>query len=342
MLESGSIVFYSRCKPQDVDAIEIALAERRIFIGYPMSKAGATYDPQSLGSCVVDLSCPEDEWRIAQAASDRRPQYSQNRNLVHKVGIGSIAMVPRPTRGVIYCGRIDGDFELVNSPPWYERYMDIRGDQDGSATWHAADVAQCWTVDQFKPVPIPRIPAWIRRSLFGRSTYGVIHPDEFAGDPHDVLSRILDSDGFQVQDWTLDIALIERRLLDGLTPSTFEHLMVSLLQLEHVAEVWTQVGGSGDGGVDGIGANPEGRVTGLLQCKWQYWGENAFHDEPVWNAGSQPARKYLASLRYPDSVQPSEVIFLGRPKIAALVAKHHERLPQAIAMRIGVGFGEAI
>jgi hypothetical protein len=55
------IVFYSRCKPQDVDAIEVALAEKRIFIGYPMARAAARYDPGNLKACVVDPSCSDEE-----------------------------------------------------------------------------------------------------------------------------------------------------------------------------------------------------------------------------------------------------------------------------------------
>jgi hypothetical protein len=56
-------------------------------------------------------------------------------------------------------------------------------DEDGEEYLHAADVAQCWRVDAMKPIRIPRIPAWTRRSLFGRSTYGVIPRDELCGDP---------------------------------------------------------------------------------------------------------------------------------------------------------------
>jgi hypothetical protein len=332
---ASPIVFYSRCKPQDVDAIEIVLAEKRIFIGHPMARAGATYDPRNVRKCVVDLSCGKDEWNAAHAASDKRRQFNQNRNLVRNVGIGSIALVPRPTRGVIYCGRVISEFELVNAPPWYDRYMKLRGDEDDQTRWHAADVAQCWNVDEFRPIPVPRIPAWIRRSLFGRSTYGVIQSDAIVGDPYDVISGILQNEGFEVRAWTLDLATIEKRLLSDLTPSTLEHLVVSLLQLEHPGEVWTQVGGSGDGGVDGVGASQDGHVTGLLQSKWQYWGEDPFPADPAWRTGSQPFRKYLAALRYPDVAVPQHCIFLNRPRIAELVAKHYLKLPQTLSMRIG-------
>ena len=329
------ILFYSRCKPLGVDAIDIVLSEKRIFIGYAMAKAGARYNPRNLKACVVDPSCSDEEWSVAHAASDKNKQYNQNRNLVKKVTLGSIAMVPRPNRGLIYCGRVICNFELVDAPPWYDRYMRIRGDQDGDDLWYAADVAQCWTVDNFKPIPVPRVPAWVRRSLFGQSTYGVIHPDVVCGDPHEIISKIIETEGFEEQSWTLDLAVIEKRMLTDLNPSTFEHLIVSLLQLEHPNEVWSQVGGSGDGGVDGVGADFNGRVTALVQCKWQYWGGPTFPMDTVWQADTQPFRKYLASLRYPDGVIPPDSEFLSRPKIAALVAKHYARLPQALSMRIG-------
>ena len=48
--------------------------------------------------------------------------------------------------------------------------------------------------------------------------------------------------------WTLDIEEIKRRLAEDLTPTSFEHLVVSLLQLEHPTETWQYTGGPGDGG----------------------------------------------------------------------------------------------
>jgi hypothetical protein len=129
--------------------------------------------------------------------------------------------------------------------------------------------------------------------------------------------------------------VVERRLMEDLTPSTFEHLVVSLLQLEHTSETWVQVGGSGDGGVDGVGADVEGNVAGLVQCKWQYWGGEPFV-ETLWKSGTSPFRTYLASLLYPNGVaRPTGSVFLGRTDIAMLVIKHCARLPQAIAMRVG-------
>ncbi|MGO8301509.1 hypothetical protein ACC841_36605, partial [Rhizobium ruizarguesonis] len=70
-------------------------------------------------------------------------------------------------------------FRLEDNPPCFDEYLALRKRQglteaDGEDTWHAADVAQCWVVGDFRPIPVTRIPAWIRRSMLGRSTYGAI------------------------------------------------------------------------------------------------------------------------------------------------------------------------
>jgi hypothetical protein len=150
-----------------------------------------------------------------------------------------------------------------------------------------------------------------------------------------VISEILLEDSFKRRDWTLDLEEIEKRLLDDLTPAPFEHLVVSLLQSEYPNEVWIHVGGSGDGGVDGIGVSPNGCDISLLQCKWQYWGEPVFPNNSVW--GEKVKRRYLAALHCPEEgVSPdSNCEFLDRSKIVRLVAKHYLRLPQALSMRIG-------
>lgn len=335
------IVFFSRCKPQGADAIKIVLDNKRVFIGYPMGRKGARYDPRNLRACVVDPSCPDEEWSAAHAESDGLRQYNQNRNLIGEVGKGSIVLVPRQNLGVIYCGRVTSKFRLENAPAWYDRYMEFRETQglgeDSDDAWHAADVAQCWKVDEFRPIPVPRIPAWIRRSLFGRSTYGIIRENPVTGvDPHNTLSQIMDGSGFEPRSWTLNRAEVESRLVDDLTPSNLEHLVVSLLQLENPDEAWLQVGGPGDGGIDGIGVARDGSVAGVLQCKWQYWGGDCFPDEPVWGSGGKPARKYLAALLHPENVEPpSDAEFLDRRRIVELVVRHHARLPQAFGMRIG-------
>lgn len=334
---SQKITFFSRCKPQRVDALKIALDNQRIFIGYPLGVRGAKYAPRNLKSCVVDLLSDNDTWLAAHLASDRRKEYNGNRNLVRKVVDGSIAMIPRPEHGVVYCGRVVGDFELVDNPAWYDAYMAIRGDTDTDETWHSADIGQCWRVDDFKPLPISRIPGWIRRSLYGRSTYGVIHPDSACGDPTPVMQMLLEGRNRVVHEWTLDLSQIIRRLLEDSTPTVFEHLVVSLLQLEYPDETWIQVGGVGDGGVDGVGFDASGNVCGLLQCKWQYWGEEVFTGTEPASATPRPIRHYLAVLRDDSGKLNRSNNFLNAQRVAELLAKHHARLPLAVSLRIGGG-----
>lgn len=245
-------------------------------------------------------------------------------------------MVPRPIRGVIYCGRVISKFELVDDPPWYERYMRLRGDEDDKFVGTPPILLSAGELTNFSPYLFRGYRLGSDVPYLAGRHIEVIHPNSMLGDPYDAISSILLTDKFEVRTWTLDVPTIERRLLTYLTPSTFEHLVVSLLQLEHPNEVWTQVGGSGDGGIDGVGASQDGQVTGLLQCKWQYWGEDPFPTDPSWRAGDNPFRRYLAALRYPDEglVHP-HLELLNRPKIAQLVAKHHHRLPEALSLRIG-------
>lgn len=166
---------------------------------------------------------------------------------IRKIGLNSIAMTPRPSLGVVYCGRVNGPFNLVDDPEWYEDWERIWSlqypgdDASDPASYLAGEVAQLWHVDRFVPVPVPRIPAWIRRSLFGRSTYGIVPVDGI--DPHVVMSDILNSPDFPVRDWTAEGGEVANRLKTDLVPASFEHLIVSLLQLEHPNEVGRKLEG---------------------------------------------------------------------------------------------------
>jgi len=48
--------------------------------------------------------------------------------------------------------------------------------------------------------------------------------------------------------------------------STF---VCQLLQLENPSERWWHVGGSGDGGADGLALGPSETITAAVQCKWK-------------------------------------------------------------------------
>jgi hypothetical protein len=242
----------------------------------------------------------------------------------------------------VFAGRITRSFELLDEPPWADDYLNIRRDQELSIeeeeASHVADVAQCWRVDRFRPLPFTTIPAWIRKSFFGRSTYGRIYaPDAMGLEPFAVLDALIDRPRQSARESTLDLAEIERRLVTDVGPAAFEHLCVALLQLEHPKETWAHIGGSGDGGVDGIGAGEDGKVTGVLQCKWSYWGEEVEFATPWGRTKRNSSRRILASLLHPVDVEaPAGVHFWSRQDIARLVLKHASRLPAAVSLRIAV------
>ena len=334
------IAFFCRAKPQKADALKIFKEARRVFIGYPLGRKETTYDPSALRTCLVDPACPEEEWEREIADEDKgyRRQLNKNRNFIPLVTPGSIVVIPRPEQGAVYVGRIVGGFEIVDSPPWADKYMDLRAEQqvylEDEEYWHVADVAQGWPVDEYKRVDLPRIPGWLRRSMFGRSAYGEFqdHPIDQNTRAYDELYRIIKGDIVRTC-WTLESDEIKRRLVATLTPNTFEHLVVSLLQLEHPNEIWHQTGGPGDGGIDGLGSNDEGEVVGLMQAKLYAWSAPGLGD-----LGHSDRRivRYAAVLIPEEPNPPSDgTTLLDLAWITDAVRRHWRVLPQARAMRVG-------
>lgn len=334
---AAEAVFFSRCRPQDSDAIDIVLRERRIFIGYPAFRAGVEQRRDRLRESVIDFWCSDDEWaQLKPGLGSEAKQYQQNRNFVRTINCGAIALVPRPSRGVVYAGRVIGRFEVLDNPPWADDYIELRSKQGlktDNEPYILADVAQCCEVDNFRAIPFPLVPAWIRRSLLGRSTYGGVSPmPELDLDPYQALDKLIDHPEQAERAWTSDVREVERRLVESVGPNTFEHLCVALLQLEHPDQIWTHVGGSGDGGIDGIGADAGGFAVGLLQCKWAYWGENVFVEH---QAGQGVRRQILTALLHGNNVQvPESIEFWPRARIAALLVQHACRLPVALSLRV--------
>ncbi len=159
-------VFFSRCRPQCSDPIDLVVRERRIFIGYPAWRAGIEARRDRLREAVIDLWCSDKEWVALRPGFGKNArQYQQNRNFVRTIDPGAIALVPRPGRGVVYAGRVIGRFELLDDPPWAEDYIALRCQQgletegEYGASDFLADVAQCCEVDGFRAIPFPLIPA---------------------------------------------------------------------------------------------------------------------------------------------------------------------------------------
>ena len=134
-------------------------------------------------------------------------------------------------------------------------------------------------------------------------------------------------------EWTNNLAEIQKRLTTYISAETFEHLTVALLQLENPDQHWMQCGGSGDGGVDGLGHSPGGGVS-LLQCKWQYRGNNFEFGQTL--QGDENSNRFFAALNHsPDLNTSNGIEFLSASRIAELVQKHAERLPWTLSLRIG-------
>ena len=335
------IAFFCRAKPQCSDALRIFMEAKRIFIGYPLLRRRERYNPSALRRCLVDPTCSDEEWRREIAGRGSTRSFNRNRNFIPLVTPDSIVVIPRPEHGAVYVGRILDSFEIVDSPPWADAYLDLRAEQkvylEDEEHHHIADVAQGWPVDGYERVDLSRLPGWLRHSMFGRAMFGQFkdHPIDSEVSAYQALSQILDGRSIIQTWWTLEPAEIKRRLAATLNPSTFEHLVVSLLQLENPNEIWHQTGGPGDGGIDGIGSNEDGEIVGLMQAKLTAWSAPELSD--LGHFG-RPVRRYAAVLIPERPAPPTDgTILLDLEWIVDAVRRHWCVLPQAYAMRIGSG-----
>ena len=164
-------------------------------------------------------------------------------------------------------------------------------------------------MDKWRKIQFSAFPAWIRKSFFGRSTVARIHPSSF-GNPHEVLDKWIDSPQRPIPEWTVEIPEIEKRLVWNIGPNEFEHLVVALLQLEQPDRVWRHVGGSGDGGVDGMGvrvpmANPAplSSASGMVAIqKFRRIGRKSTTLPPCWKT---PPKEMTLSIYGIDTRSPS-------------------------------------
>lgn len=336
-----SIVLVSKAKPQDCDALRIFKDARRMFLGYPLCTE--SYDSEALGTCLVNpLTCPDEQWCEAVKGESNRRMHSRYRNVIREVEQerenGAIAMVPRPSDGVVHVGWIIGPFEIVNAPPWGKDYLELRERNgvygDDETHHHVADVAQGWPVDEYRRINLSSLPGWLRRATMRRDAVQVLpsHPLDPAVTAYAVLAQILSGETTPPLEWTLGLEAIKRRLVNVLNPYSLENLVVSLLQLENQDEIWRHTGGPGDGGIDGVGSYPEGATVGLLQVKFSADPAPAF----AATSAIEPVPRYVAVL-LPEFTSWSDdgAVHLGLDWIARRVQEHWKRLPLAMTMRVG-------
>ncbi|MBL1430621.1 MAG: hypothetical protein COA60_003755 [Robiginitomaculum sp.] len=334
------LCFMVRNKPQSADIIDLVLKTKRAFLGYPARQHGFSDPLKNFQTALCDLSCSEEEWQAfinTPPLPHPRRILSGNRNLVKEATEipGSIILVPRPDRGKVYCGVIQR-FELVDNPDWGERYLSLRRQQNldiSNESSHLMDVVQSFLVDEWQPIPMTSFPAWVRKSFFGRSTIARIHPINIGQttlQPYDAVQELMKSSARETRAETPDINEIKTRLLTDISPEVLEHMMVGILQCINDDESWLHVGGSGDGGVDGLAVNMEGEISAILQCKWKHDGG----DIEI-GAIEFEGKRILASLLHPPNINfPNTQVFYGIDEIADLVLKHADRLPWAKSMKI--------
>ena len=151
-----------------------------------------------------------------------------------------------------------------------------------------------------------------------------------------MLEEILEGSHALEAPWTLELEVIKKRLVDALNnPCAFENLVVELLQLENPGEIWHHTGGSGDGGIDGVGSNEAGEVVGLMQAK--YYAKRAPELGSLTTVGG-PLRCYTAVFLPENPEGPTDGSrLLCLDWITSAVQRHWRRLPLALTMRIGEG-----
>jgi len=268
---TDEIVFFIRNKPQDADIIELNLKLKRVFIGYPPFKKGISFCETQIKSCIYDIS--KDSFSKEDIINPNffRAGISKQINLVKEAKPGSFVIIPRPEKGIYYVGKVRA-FELVDNPTWINDYKQIRLKQglnwdepSEGHQYHVGDIVQSWIVEEFKEISPFKFPAWIRHSLFGRSTIGRIQNLDSNNQVLEIISKL-----FLGEELDMVTKSTKDKLLYFLSPETFEHFMCNLLLLENKEknQVWIHIGGSGDGGIDCIGFDKESRNTvGIAQCK---------------------------------------------------------------------------
>jgi hypothetical protein len=349
-----ALAFYLKCRPQGADVLQLVHDYKRVFIGYPPWREGVQRDRTRIRSCMLDLA----DWDSSGLSTSFNRGYTSrvtaNRNLVESVrnaGPGSLCVIPRPGEGVVYLCKVKG-FELVDNPAWGDAYLDVRRDRpvEGSEAWevgHIGDVVQTWEIEgEVKSVPFTFIPRWITYQLLSRTSSGVIwgRPGESDVEgrtsAYEALLAMYKSGAprFDLSP-TSSPEEVERRLMDWISPSSFEHLVIELLQLEAApGRRWWHIGGSGDGGADGLCSDGYG-VVEALQCKWKWDGD------PVELGRAMLKERKDGTARVNQAVvavlfgkksdrKVDAVRVLDRADIAKLLIEHRARCASALALGV--------
>lgn len=194
---ADDVVFFSRCKPRKLNLQQLALDFKCILFGWPLLRKDTPYKREEPSSYLVAPDAPEGEWRLQLRAVEKPSrEYMKNRNLVReRVGPASIALIPCHDRGLIYAGHLAGPYRTRHIEEMYQRALPIFAADGVVESDHerlASELVQGWDVKQWVPLPTPTVPAWIRASLFGQSTYGIVGSQNGSEKPRDVIAGLIE------------------------------------------------------------------------------------------------------------------------------------------------------
>lgn len=315
--------FYCKCRPRTADLWPFARSRNRVFVGYP---PWSSADPADDG--ILDISAAGFDPKRGFPEADCH-HTATNAGLASDIGPGSYVLVPRPGEGQCHIGLMDRPFELFLDGDYVEEAASLARSKghDGSDRDIMGDVVQTWPVKAWQTVEFVHLPGWVRSSLRRSNTAGRIHhPDAWERVDQLFRTRTL---GLSL-DPTDDPDEILRRMRLFLTPTAFEHLVVSLLQLDNHQERWFHTGGPGDGGDDGQAVDRTGRFGAKLQCKLVWDGSRLDFTPQV------GVRTYLAYLELRAGARPEipGLIILSGLDVAHSLLRHKDRCPKAIALGI--------
>lgn len=321
-----------RNKPCKVDAFELALKHRCAFVGYAAFRTEPGSKADRRTSKLVPFDASDAEWNKPDVTKTNDTQ--KNRKIVKDlVPDRSLLIMPRMRDGVLYVGQFER-FQYLDEPPWLAEFrtaveVHFKKERDRPEPRDRdSSVGQILKVTEWKAISYSLFPAWLRKCVTGRG--GIQRIGDVADfSAYDALRALYEGQRPPPLTPTSDLEEIERRLLTFIGPEAFEHLIVNLLQLEQPELQWIHVGGTGDGGVDGL-CFRDGAPHAILQCKWQYDGKPVEAE-----LGDRSKILYLAAL-VGDWTKPrsAHVKFIGIHEVASLLRKHASRVPAAISMRI--------
>ena len=319
-----------------VDAFDLAHRNKCAFVGYPAISGASVSDATTLQELVTPFNVGSQRW---EAYKKRRlsnsGKHTEHRNkCLDLIQNPTLLMMPRLANGCVYIGRFTA-FSFHEAPEWKDDFLKLYAqaaiketDRDSNLV-ALASVCQTLDVDEWIKVPFVNLPAWIRAKCFGQSSMMWIE-SAHGQSAYDALEGARSGVSVRPIEPTSDPSEVQKRLLDMLTAEPFEHLMVALLQLQYPEQTWLQVGGPGDGGADGIGFDADGRVVGVLQCKWHYDGAvveaEAKAEVPIHLA-------YLVGSRCEGTIAPKMSLY-DLSTVAALVIEHADRLPIASTLKV--------